>query len=149
MSLWMYAKISQKSFELKLVETMLKDFFPNAKALVRNVDKSAMRTVIGYQGVSSDLDEVLFLAEQKRPFSTYESNLYGGDFQYEQELIFCLDKSKVTVEVTRMVVNFCIYMRGHIECDILVTSDMHDEICLLKEQTIIWNEDAMHLSPWK
>lgn len=57
--------------------------------------------------------------------------------------------NNVSVDVIRMVVDFCIYLRRHIECDILVTSDMHDEICLLKNQTIIWNEDVMHLSPWK
>lgn len=58
-------KSVKKSLESKLVETMLMDFFPNAKALVGNVDKSAVRTVIGYQGVSSDLDEILLIRSKR------------------------------------------------------------------------------------
>lgn len=149
MSLWMYARMNRNNLDSKLVEKMLKDFFPDTREFVRNIDETAVRTVIRYQGVSSKLEKVLFVTELKQSYNAYESNLNSEDFQYEQELIFCLDKTKVSVDVIRMVVDFCIYLRRHIECDILVTSDMHDEICLLKNQTIIWNEDVMHLSPWK
>lgn len=45
------------------------------------------------------------------------------------------------IQVYKLIIEFCKYLKTKIESDILVTSDVHNDICLLKEKEMIWSED--------
>ena len=42
------------------------------------------------------------------------------------------------IDTYKIIVEFCKYLKTKMESDILVTSDVHNDICLLREQEIIW-----------
>lgn len=56
---------------------------------------------------------------------------------FTQLLLFEIDKQYAVIDTYKNIVEFCIYLRFKIQSDILVTSEVHDDICLLKEQEII------------
>ena len=50
----------------------------------------------------------------------------------------------ISVHSYKEIICFCICLRETIDSDILVTSDTHDEIYLLKEKEIIWSKDLSY-----
>lgn len=43
------------------------------------------------------------------------------------------------------IINFCKYIRKKINSDILITSNVHDEICIVKINEIIFSDSAKEL----
>ena len=42
------------------------------------------------------------------------------------------------IDTYKIIIEFCKYLKTKMGSDILVTSDVHNDICLLREQEIIW-----------
>ena len=69
----------------------------------------------------------------------YDSNIINDEFEYVQLIIFDIKKEEATIDTYKEIISFCIYLNGKIDSDILITSDAHDDICLLKGKEIIWS----------
>ena len=66
----------------------------------------------------------------------------SGEFEHAQLLIFDINKENATIDTYKNVIEFCIYLRAKVQSDILVASEVHNDICLLKEQEIIWAQNS-------
>ena len=71
----------------------------------------------------------------------YDSNIINDEFEYAQLILFAIKKEEASIDIYKDIICFCIYLRGKIDSDILVTSEVHDDICLLKGKEIIWSKN--------
>jgi hypothetical protein len=88
---------------------------------------------------------VYYVEKKKPPYNVYDSDLVGGEFVFSQLVVFDLDKEEVCKTTYEDLVSFFIYLQKKIESEILVTSDVHDEICLLKKEGCLYTEQFQDL----
>ncbi len=81
------------------------------------------------------------MSEKRPPYNVYDSNLINGEFEYVQIIVFDINKEEASADTYKEIISFCAYLKGIIDSDILVTSDVHDDICLLKGKEIIWPQN--------
>lgn len=55
--------------------------------------------------------------------------------------MFEIEKEEATIDHYKEIVDFCFYLKEKIDSEILVTSDVHDDICLLEGTEVIWSKD--------
>ena len=79
----------------------------------------------------------------------YESELIGKDYTYCQNLILSLDKESMEKETIASVVSFLLHIAEERMTEMLITSDIYDEICYICngdkewEQTFYANYEKM------
>lgn len=139
MSISVYGRINRKCIDEYLLEQLLNGYFlPND-----NIVKKNNKEYVSYEGIFDNNKVIIyFVSDKKYPYNIYESNIINDKFEYEQLIIFDIEKEYATVDIYTKIINFCIYLNRKIKCDLLVTSDVHDEICLLKKQNIIWSQNV-------
>lgn len=76
--------------------------------------------------------------ERTFPYNIYESSI-TGDYEYAQLLVFDIKKERALKEEYEKVICFCDHLRKEINSEMLLTSDIYDDICLLEERNIIWS----------
>ena len=76
---------------------------------------------------------------KKSPYNIYDSDIINDEFEYNQLLIFELDKEDAAMNSYREIIRFLKHLSQEIKSRILVTSDAHDEICLLDGRNILWS----------
>lgn len=81
------------------------------------------------------------MSEKKPPYNVYDSNIINDEFEYVQLILFDMKKEEASIDNYREIISFCIYLKEKVDSDILVTSDVHDEICLLEGKEIIWSKN--------
>ena len=133
-----YGRIKRKCINEDLLEGFLVEFFSPKSDIAR---KNNEKCVI-YEGISNKNKVSLsFISEKKPPYNVYDSNIINDEFEYMQLIIFEIEKEEATIDKYKEIINFCIYLKEKIDSDILVTSDIHDDICLLEETEAIWSKD--------
>lgn len=141
MAIWVYGRIKEKSIDENLLEKSIIKYFD----LKNHIIKKRNGKCVTYEGIGSENEtDILFINEKKSPYNVYDSNITNQEFKYIQLIIFETEKEKISVHSYKEIICFCIYLRERIDSDILVTSDAHDEICLLKEKEIIWSKDLSY-----
>ena len=75
----------------------------------------------------------------------YGSELYGGDYSYHQNLIIALDKNIADMDAVSKVINIFIHISKKISSDMLITSDVHDEILYIHDDERVWNKSFLNL----
>ena len=80
------------------------------------------------------------MSEKKPPYNVYDSNIIGNEYEYVQLILFDLEKENASIDEYKKIIAFFIYIKEKIDSDILVTSDIHDDICLLVENEVIWSK---------
>ena len=137
MSICVYGRIKRKCINEDLLEEFLVDFFSPKSDIVRKNNEKC----VTYEGISNNKVSISFISEKKPPYNVYNSNIIHDEFQYIQLIIFEIEKEEATIDKYKEIINFCIYLKEKIDSDILVTSDIHDDICLLEETEAIWSKD--------
>lgn len=138
MSIYAYGRIKRKCIDEDFLEEILIEFFSPKRDIVRKNNQKC----VTYEGVKSDNNVIIsFISEKKPPYNVYDSNIINDEFEYVQLIIFDIKKEETAVDTFKDIINFCIYLWERIESDILVTSDVHNDICILKEKEIIWSKD--------
>ena len=135
MSISIYARINKKCIDENKLEKMLVEFFKpvNAVTVYRNEKCTT------YEELCKNNDMIVnFVYEKRTPYNVYDSKLCNGEFEYMQLLIFDIKKETVHIDQIKTIFNFCIFLKGNVKEEILVTSDVYEEICLLKENEVIW-----------
>lgn len=139
MSICVYGRIKRKCINEDLLERFLAEFFLSKSNIVK---KNNEKCVI-HEGISNkNKVSISFISEKKPPYNIYDSDLVNGEFEYIQLIIFEIEKEEATIENYREIINFCFYLRKRIDSDILVTSDVHNDICLLEGTEVIWSKDV-------
>ncbi|MGN0514095.1 MAG: hypothetical protein ACI4GD_07435 [Lachnospiraceae bacterium] len=138
MSICVYGRIKRKCINEDLLEGFLVEFFSPESDIIR---KNNEKCVI-YEGISNkNKVSISFISEKKPPYNIYDSNIINDEFEYIQLIIFEIDKEEATIDNYKEIINFCIFLKEKIDSDILVTSDVHDDICLLEGTKVILSKD--------
>ena len=136
MSLDACGHIKTKCIDEDFLEENLKQFFSPKSDIIRSYNEKC----VIYDGIYSENKvTVFFKNEAKPPYNVYDSNIINDEFEYVQLIIFDIKKEEATIDTYKEIISFCIYLNGKIDSDILITSDVHDDICLLKGKEIIWS----------
>lgn len=137
MAICVYGRIKRKCIDEDFLERILGEFFSPKSDIIRKNNEKC----VTYEGVSSENKvSISFVSEKKPPYNVYDSNIINDEFEYVQLILFDIKKEEASIDVYKEIINFCIYLKGEIDSDILVTSDVDDEICLLKGKEIIWSK---------
>lgn len=138
MSICVYGRIKRNCIDSNLLEKALEEFFIPK----RNIIRKSNGKYVTYDGAGNEnIITISFISEKKTPYNVYDSNIINGEFEYVQLILFDITKEKASVDCYKEIINFCICLSRKINSDILVTSDVHDDICLLKEKEIIWSKN--------
>lgn len=138
MSICVYGRIKRKCINENLLEKFLIEFFSPKSDIIKKSDEKC----VTYEGVSSENKvSISFICDKKPPYNVYDSNIISDEFEYIQLILFEMEKEEATIDSYKEIIRFCIYLNKKIDSDILVTSDVHDEICLLKRTETIWSKD--------
>lgn len=141
MSICVYGRIKRKCIKENLFERFLVEFFSPKSDIVRRMDEKS----VTYEGVSSENTvSISLVLEKKPPHNVYDSNIVNTEFRYVQLIIFEIKKEEATIDNYKKIIMFFIFLNNKIDSDILVTSDVHDEICLLKKTEIIWSKNLSY-----
>lgn len=138
MAICVYGRIKRKCIDEDLLEGILVEFFSLKSDFIR---KKSEKCVI-YEGITSENKVTIsFISEKRPPYNVYDSNIINDEFEYVQLLLFDIKKEKASIDTYKEVISFCIRLKDKVDSDILVTSDVHDDICLLKGNEIIWSKN--------
>ena len=131
-------RVNKNCIDEKLLEKVIMEFFLPVSIIVKQVNNNC----VTYEGITADNKVIISFVNKNGLLSNFwESNIISGKFEYVQLIIFDINKSDATIDTYKNIIEFCIYLRVKIKSDILVTSEVHDDICLLKELEIIWAQD--------
>ncbi len=75
--------------------------------------------------------------------SNYKSEILGDDFKYTQEIGIEFNSDIPDVDQYFRAIKFCKYLKAKTEDDILLASDILDEICLFHEDKITFTGRAL------
>ena len=140
-SLDVVGHINRKCLSRELLNKILIDFFaPEGDITVQFNGRS-----ITYEGFIDENILILFFVEERYspPHNVWVSDILKGEFEFAQLLIFNLEKEYSTIDTYKIVIDFFIFLHSFIDSDILVTSDAHNDICLLKDEDVIWAQDCV------
>ena len=138
MSICVYGRIKRKCINEDLLEKFLVDFF----SLKSNIIREKRGNCVIYEGVSKESEVTIsFVNEKKPPYNVYDSNIISDEFEYVQLILFDIKKEEATIDKYKNIISFLIYLREKIDSDILVTSDVHNDICFLEGKEIFWSKE--------
>lgn len=137
MSISVYARIKEKRVDTDLLKKAIMDFFQPEKDIFVQSGANCVK----YEGIrEKNTIVIFFVSDKKPPYNIYDSSIINGEFAYTQSITFDIDKEDVSVDRFAEIINFCIYLNGEIKSEILVTSDVHNDICLVKAGEILWSQ---------
>jgi len=140
MSICVYGRIKKTCINEILLERFLAEFFlPQNDIIKKNNGKC-----VSYENVCGEKNVTIsFVSEKKPPYNVYDSNIIDDKFEYIQLILFEVEKEEATIDNYKEIIRFFIYLNENLNSDILVTSDAHDEICLLKKAEIVWAKGVL------
>ena len=138
MSICVYGRIKRKCMDEDLLERFLTDYYSSGSDIIREKNGNC----VTYEFVNSEDDVIIsFINEKKTPYNVYDSSIIGDEFEYVQLILFDLKKEKASIDKYKKIIRFLIYLKEKIISDILITSDVHNDICLLQDKEIIWSQE--------
>lgn len=138
MSICVYGRIKQKYMDEDLFERFLADYYSSKSNIIKEKNKNC----VTYEFVNGEDDVIISLMnEKKAPYNVYDSNITGDKFEYVQLILFDIKKENASVDKYKEIIRFLIYIKEKINSDILITSDVHNDICLLQDEETIWSQE--------
>lgn len=138
MSICVYGRIKQKCMDEELLERLLADYYSSENNIIRESNKNC----VTYKFVNSEEDVIIsFMNEKKAPYNVYDSSIIGDEFEYVQLILFDIKKENASVDKYKEIIRFLLCLKEKINSDILVTSDVHNDICLLQAEETIWSRE--------
>lgn len=138
MSICVYGRIKQKCMDEELLERLLADYYSSENNIIRESNKNC----VTYKFVNSEEDVIIsFMNEKKAPYNVYDSSIIGDEFEYVQLILFDIKKENASVDKYKEIIRFLLCLKEKVNSDILVTSDVHNDICLLQAEETIWSRE--------
>lgn len=137
--------IQKNSISETILENAIIDFFGNN---IENATKTQPKYGnIYYENICDKMFHYICFSKSYK--SSYYlsspaimSGIKGVEFEYEQAIYFSMNKTDLSKETIAQVIKFFACLRKKINCDILVVSDSHNEICQLKKGEFVWAENS-------
>ena len=134
MSISLYGKIKEKKLNLDLFNKNIYDYF--------GTDSTAKLEYNGrfffYENKDFGYD-IYFAENEKPPYNVWDSEILNDEFEYTQTIMFDLRKEIDYDLAYKSIVDFFIFLNKQIASDILVTSDVHNDICYI-DKDIRWSK---------
>ena len=144
MSIYIYGRIHKKHIDNQTLKEIIASFFSVNKNITEQNDGNCTT----YENICNDNEIIIsFVNEKKPPYNIYESEITNNEFKYMQLIIFDIRKDKASKDKYIRIIDFFSYLSQEIGSDILVTSDMYDDICLIQSQGIIWSKSFPYRDP--
>ena len=141
MSIWMYGRLNKKYMNEDTLKTLLKEYFLPK----HEITSESLEHCVSYEHIDENNNVIVYFSkEEKPPQNIWDSSICGGDFEYAQTIIFDINKEEACVAMYTKLLGFFLYLKRAVDGDILVTSDVHNDICLLQEKSIIWSQDLCY-----
>ena len=138
MSVCFCGRIKQRCLNEELFESFLTDYYFWENNIIRESNENC----VTYQFMNSEEDVIIsFMNEKKAPYNVYDSGIIGEEFEYAQLILFDIKKENASVDKYKEITRFFLCLKEKINSDILVTSDVHNDICLLQDEVIIWSQE--------
>lgn len=136
MSICVCGRIKRKCMDEDLLEKFLTDYYGS------NIIRENNGDCVIYEIMNSEDDVIIsFINEKKPPYNVYDSDIIGDEFEYVQLIVFDIKKEEATMDKYKKIIGFLIHLKEKINSDILITSDIHNDICLLRDKEIIKNKN--------
>lgn len=139
MSIDVSVKIQKKCISVNEAELYIKEFF----SVNENLNRKSLGQITVFSSFYKENQVILYFTEKDSQI--YESRLIKDEFKYSQSLLFDIEKDDISIEDFTIIIRFCKYLKSKIDSDILITSDVHDEICLMKNNEIVFSDSAREL----
>lgn len=132
MSISVYGRINTKCLNNQIVIEDIDKYFINVnESKIEYVERG-----LSVEGLIGDVVTLQYINDVKGPYNSYYSSIINEEFEYCQLLIFDIEKEEATKDIFERIVDYLIHLGSIIDSEILVTSEVHDEICLIKKDEI-------------
>lgn len=140
MSISMCAKIAPHCVTEHILEEALKSYFIVTNDLQKNYDD---RCIVYKNFIENNDVTISFVEKKKPPYNIYDSEILNSEYMYNQAIIFNINKNANIAGIYHTILKFCKYLQSVVHAEILITSDSHGEICLIKmASAILWSESS-------
>lgn len=141
MSICVCGRIQRKCLDEDSLEKFLVGYFSPNGSVVREIGEKC----VTYEGLNGEsIISASFVREEAPPYNVYESAILKGEFEHAQSVTFDLKKEEATMEAFQKIILFFVWLVQRTDSDVLVTSDVHDELCLVRKTEILWSQDLSH-----
>ena len=125
-----------------LKKYIIEYFKPDTELLVRELENNNIiyRNFCAYN--------IEFCLEEKTEddhYSHWESYILGDDLHFSQQIIIRFEKTALSTDQYVLCIGFFRYLKEKTESEMLFSSDTSDEICLFREDKIIFANGSEYL----
>lgn len=141
MSIEISAKIKKAVFSVNVIKKSLSDFF-NSSAKVYQIGESSYKFT---QFCEND-DIILFFRYYNNDYHYWDSLILKAEYSYCQSLVFDVSKFSDVANNFKIVFEFLLELQKTYNSDILITSNIHDEICYINiDSKAIWSNNCNYV----
>lgn len=135
MSICVYCRVKERKISTQILEKVIKKF----RFFHNDFKIETDRECITYEDMKDDAEIISFVNKRDFPYNIYDSSIVG-DYEHAQLLVFDIRKDRAVKDEYEKIICFCISLGKEINSDILISSDVYDDICLMAERKIIWSD---------
>ena len=134
MSISVYGRIKEKKLDIDLFKKSINEYF-----LSDNMGKLEYNSEFFFYECKDFGFDIYFVENEESPYNVWDSEIICKEFDYSQTVMFDLRKEIDYEQAYKSIIDFFVFLNKKIACEILVTSDAHNDICYI-DQDIQWSE---------
>ncbi len=136
MSIEITAKIEKKILSADIIKQSLCNFF-KCKVNMCRIDKNKYKFTCFYQN-----DDIIMYYCDNFKCHYWDSIILKEEYSYLQNLLFDVSKYSDVNKAFEIVLKFIIEVQKTYNSEIIITSNIHDEICYINgESKITWSDN--------
>ena len=87
---------------------------------------------------------IYFSKDRIYPANIWDSDILKKEYEYSNIIMFDLCKGIDYEEAYRCILDFFVFLHEEIQCDILVTSDVFNDICYMTDHKYHWSDQWLN-----
>lgn len=136
MSVDITAKIGGNIFSVNIIEQLLCDFF-DCTVNTEKIDTNKYKFTCFYEN-----DDIILFFIDNYKLCYWDSIFLNKEYTYQQSLIFDISKFSDLNRNYETVLEFIIELQKTRNCEVLVASSIHDELCYINtDSKVIWSNN--------
>lgn len=140
MSVDIAAKIEKKFFSVDIIKKSLCNFF-ECTVNIDRMDQDKYKFTCFYEN-----DDIILFFIDNCKYHYWDSIILTKEYPYLQSLIFNISKNSDLAKNFEIVFKFLIELQKTCNGEILITSNIHDEICYINiDSKVIWSNNCGYI----
>lgn len=139
MSVDIAAKIEKKYFSADIIKNSLCDFF-ECTVNIDRIDQSKYKFTCFYEN-----DDIILFFVDYCSYHYWDSVILTKEYPYLQSLIFNISKHSDLTKNFETVFKFLMELQKTYNGELLITSDIHNEICYITDSKVIWSDNCGYI----